>query len=72
MLSGALESNSSAWQFTGYVGALDDKFDFNAMPLGERDYWKEGATRLIDAIPAGTEFPVEYEGTKEVTDQGEW
>jgi RHS repeat-associated protein len=72
VLRGGIESDKCKWSFTGYIGALDDEFDFNALPWGVRAYWKEVVTRIFGYIPFGTKFPVQHSGTRSVTDGGKW
>jgi hypothetical protein len=71
-LKGLLASSEHVWSFIGYVGAYDDRFDFNAMPWGERDRLKEIVVRTIGALPTGQEYNIIFSGRREVSDGGRW
>jgi hypothetical protein len=72
VLKGQLRSGEHGWEFAGYIGAYNDRFDFNAMPWGERDYLKEAVVRTIDELPAGKEYDIIFSGRREVSDGGKW
>ncbi len=71
-LKGKITSDTCKWEFEGYIGAFDDTFDFNSMPWGTRDYWKEIVTRLIGYIPGGQTYDIHYAGRRQVKDGGTW
>lgn len=71
-LKGEITSNTCNWKFEGYIGAFDDTFDFNAMPWGTRDYWKEIVTRIIGYLPGGQAYGIHFVGRRQVKDGGIW
>ena len=72
VLRGVIASDPCEWTFTGYVGAFNDTFDFNAMPWGERQYWAEVVTRILGKLPRGQGFEIMYVGKRNVADGGKW
>ncbi len=71
-LKGTIKSTAYEWKFSGYIGAYDDKFDFDKQPWGERQRWAEVVTRMIGALPAGKKYDIEFKGHRAVTDRGTW
>ena len=71
-LNGKIQSNTCEWEFKGYIGAFNDKFDFNSMPWGARSYWKEIVTRMIGTLPIGAAYDINFSGNRQVTDGGLW
>lgn len=71
-LKGTIMSNKYEWKFSGYIGAYDDKFDFDARSWGERAYWAEVVTMMLGVLPAGTPYAIRFEGNRAVTDGETW
>lgn len=71
-LKGKFKSTTDEWEFDGYIGILDDTFDFDHKKPGERREWAEFATRVFGAVLPGKKHAIRFEGRRYVTVREKW
>ncbi len=74
-LNGTFKSDECEWEFSGYVGADPNYFDFNSKPWGDRPLIDEIVTQMIGKFGpmlGGENYLIHFHGIRSVYDSGKW